>query len=106
MIPENLVEALCRRHGLPTSVGTRLVPLVRRALHSPDAIRDRILALVDRNLAKIAAGQATEDSIWLDIDKEVLISVARVLHGWSPSDQMLDFNSLSTPKRVEGDEAA
>lgn len=106
MSPEILASQMCLRHGLSTHVARRLVPLVGKALAAPDVLRERILVVLDHNLAKIARGEAREDAIWLDLDQEMLTNVARVLHTWTPSGQMLDFGSLSGLKRVDDDEAA
>ncbi len=93
MNPEDLVSAMCARHGLPPESGAHLLPLVKKALEAPDAIRNRILTVVDGSLALTAQGRAGGDRVWSDVDREVLIAVARVLHGWAPSDSMLDLGS-------------
>jgi hypothetical protein len=103
MTPENLLRSMCERHGLPAEYGQRLLPLVRRAMEAPDEVRDRLLALVDGNLAdhaqsgpsdaEDADGAQREVEIQRDIDEDVLIAVARVLHGWSPSEPLFDFGS-------------
>jgi hypothetical protein len=93
MNAENLLRAMCERHGLSPESGARLLPLVRRALEAPNDVRDRILRLVDDNLKGSAPGHVEPDKLWRDIDDEVLIAVARVLHGWSPSAPMLDLGS-------------
>jgi len=81
MTPENTLRALCERHQVPYSEGERLLPLVRSALGAPEATRERMLALVERDLQqRVPRG-----------DREVLLAVARVLHNWSPSDPLLDI---------------
>lgn len=93
MNAENLLRAMCERHGLPPDYGARLLPLVRRALQAPDEVRDRILRLVDGNLKSCADGRTDQDKLWRDLDGEVLIAVARVLHTWTPSEPMLDLGT-------------
>jgi hypothetical protein len=91
MNAENLLRALCERHGLPPDYGARLLPLVERALQAPEAVRDRILRLVDVNLKSCAEGRVDHEKLWRDLDQEVLVAVARVLHHWTPSEPMLDL---------------
>ena len=92
MTPENLLRSMCERHGLPADYGERLIPLVRRAMAAPDEVRDRILALVDGNLAQHAAKDGNPGPLPApDPDKEVLLAVARVLHNWTPAEPMLDL---------------
>jgi hypothetical protein len=93
MNAENLLRAMCERHGLSPEAGARLLPLVRRALAAPADVRDRILRLVDTNLKGCPSGQIEPDKLWRDLDNEVLIAVARVLHAWTPSAPMLDLGS-------------
>ena len=93
MNPENVVRALCARHGLPPEAGAAYISLVEKALASPDDVRERLLTLVDGSLAQRAQGIAEDPSVHHDADREVLVAVARVLHNWSPSDPMLDLGS-------------
>ncbi|MFO1010816.1 MAG: hypothetical protein U1F29_12200 [Planctomycetota bacterium] len=93
MNAENLLRAMCERHGLPPDYGARLLPLVRRALQAPEDVRDRILRLVDGNLKSCAEGRVDPEKLWRDLDGEVLIAVARVLHNWTPSEPMLDLGT-------------
>ncbi|MFN0241534.1 MAG: hypothetical protein ACKVWV_01450 [Planctomycetota bacterium] len=60
-------------------------------MESPEEVRERILALVDGNLAQCAQGQGGYDHLWRDLDQEVLVAVARVLHDWTPSEPLLDL---------------
>ncbi|HPF13132.1 MAG: hypothetical protein H6830_11945 [Planctomycetes bacterium] len=94
MDPERLLKRMCDRHRLPFQPAHPLLPLIERALISPDPIRDRILALVDRNLARQNAGDSpgsTLSAVERDLDEEVLISVARVLHRWKGGGRPQDF---------------
>ncbi|MBK7644798.1 MAG: hypothetical protein IPJ19_17450 [Planctomycetes bacterium] len=91
MNPESTLRRLCERNQVPYSYGERLLPIVRRALEAPDATRDRILALVERNLQQRADGAADSEKLARDLESEILLAVARVLHDWSPSDPLLDI---------------
>jgi len=91
MTPELTLRALCERNQIPYSDGERLLPIVRRALQAPDDARDRILALVENNLRQRGQGIAGQETLALDLEQEILLAVARVLHDWSPSDPMLDL---------------
>lgn len=101
MSAENLVRALCARHGLPAEAGTPYLPLVRKALLSTDGTRERVLRLVDEALAEradVLAGGLRDAAG----DDRVMVSVARVLHGWSPSEGMLDLGSSLDRRHGEG----
>ena len=93
MNPESTLRSLCERNQVPYSLGLgeRLLPIVRRALESPDETRDRILALVERNLKLRAAGGDGQELLERDMQQEVLVAVARVLHDWAPTDPFLDL---------------
>jgi hypothetical protein len=93
MNPENVVRALCARHGLPPEAGAPYISLVEKALAAPDEVRDRLLTLVDGSLAQRAQGIPEDPAAWKNLDREVLLAVARVLHGWTPSTPMLDLGS-------------
>ena len=93
MDANRLLERLCARHGLVPGDASALLPLVERALVSPKDVRDRILTLVDTNLAKRARGEgdATLDDLERDLDEEVLRAVAKTLHVWEPSQRVQGF---------------
>jgi hypothetical protein len=93
MNPEQLLRTMCARLGLPFRHGTRLLPLVERAVRSPDDVRERLLSLVEANLAHTAEKGRRQDehSLAGKLDGEVLTAVARVLHAWSPSRLMMDL---------------
>jgi hypothetical protein len=93
MTPEDLVRALCARHGLPPEIGVSYLPLVEKALAAPDDVRDRILGLIEGNLAQRATLGTGVEVPWTQLDAELLLAVARVLHNWSPSNGMLDLGS-------------
>lgn len=105
MDPETLLARLCDRHGVAPAQGARLLPLVRWALKGPETSRDRILAVVERALSG-EGGSAEECKAELDLaaDHAVLVAVARVLHGWSPNDQLmgLDFGVAGASEDPEG----
>ncbi len=93
MTPESTLRSLCERNQVPYSAGERLLPIVRRALEAPDDTRDRILALVERNLQQRGDGISGREKLARDLEHEILLAVARVLHDWSPSDPLLDLGS-------------
>lgn len=106
MTPENLLRSMCERHGLPAEYGQRLLPLVRRAMEAPDEVRERLLALVDGNLATRAQGEPDGAPSERDVDHDVLVAVARVLHAWSPSEPMSDLGSSLGGLGTQGPEIA
>jgi hypothetical protein len=88
--PEDLLRQMCLRHGLPADYAIRLIPVVRRAMSSPEEIRERILAMVDGNLAQHAADRTQEPPEARDPDDAVLLAVARLMHHWTPSETGLN----------------
>ncbi len=97
MDAQNLLQRMCARHGLPLTDGSRLLPLVKRAFLSPNDVRNRILKMVDNHLSRKATSTASTPSLSSaqgDLDDEVLISVARVVHSWTPSAKVLDLGKL------------
>jgi len=86
MDAERLLHRMCRRRGLPSSRADELLPLVQRAVVSSSKVRRRLLTLIDKNLARRSGGDpsATLESLEADLDEEVLLSVARRVHAWSP----------------------
>ena len=109
MDPQQLLQRMCERHGLPERRADRLLPLIRRALVSPQDVRDRILQLVDQSLARQAAGdpKAGAEQVFEDLDSAVLLSVAKLLHNWAPSSAFLDLpGDLGSMFRPEDDPAA
>lgn len=105
MNPEDLVRALCQRHGLPAEAGAPYLDLVTKALGSPDEVRDRILKLVDAGLAERAHEAATRKNGLTEAEREVLMAVARVLHTWTPSGSMLDLGSTLGKLGQDGEAA-
>jgi len=101
MSAENLVRALCARHGLPEEAGTPFLPLVRKALAATDGTRERILRLVDESLAERgeALARGSRDAAG---DDRVLIAVARTLHPWTPTEGILDLGSTMDRKHGDG----
>ncbi len=94
MDPVRLLRRMCARHGLPYDQVEQLVPLVQRALEAPDEVRDRILTLIEGNLARRAASQECVEKLFQDLDQEVLISVARILHAWNPSQKVMEMGGI------------
>jgi hypothetical protein len=90
-----LLERLCARHGIPLEDARGLLPMVERALLSPLDVRDRILCLIETNLARKAGGggEATLDQLERDLDEEVLRAVASTLHGWEPSPRVRELEA-------------
>ncbi len=86
MDAQALFARLCSRHSLDPFLLSEYVPLVERALSSPDSVRERILRLVENSLSRRAGGDpsATFEALESDLDDEILQAVARRLHGWSP----------------------
>ena len=91
MNPESTLRSLCERIQVPYSRAERLLPIVRRALESPDEMRERILALVERNLRSSATDSEAQARLDRDLENEILVAVARVLHDWGPTDPFLDL---------------
>ena len=98
MNPQRLLRRMCRRHRLPYREAHRLLPLVQRALNSPNSprsVRDRLLVLVEGNLSVRSESPKTgEPYLFLDLDHEVLLSVAGVLQTWEPSGQVLELGGI------------
>lgn len=100
MDARRLLGRMCSRHGLNLQDAVRLLPLIERALLSPHNVRDRILTLVDHNLSQkashrptfVASGKA--DTVQGDLDEEIMFSVARVLHAWTPSSKLMELGRL------------
>lgn len=86
MDADRLLTRLCERHGLDPEPLRPYVPLVRRALVSPEGVRRKILIMVEESLARRADGdpEATVEALEDDLDEEVLRAVAQRLHGWTP----------------------
>jgi hypothetical protein len=101
MSAENLVRALCARHGLPEDAGLPFLPLVRKALLATDGTRERILRLVDDALGE-RGDQLAKGSRDPAGDDRVLVAVARVLHPWTPSEGMLDLGSSLDRQHGDG----
>lgn len=99
MDAQRLFDRICQRHGIESERHAEYVPLVERAIVSPEKVRDKILRMVEENLARRAQGDTSATFIGLErnLDEEVLIAVAQRLHGWAPP-----WNHGSKPK--DGDE--
>lgn len=95
MTPESLLHAMCQRHGLPQQSGQPHLSLIRKALKSPLEIRNRILLLVDGNLAERARGEKSEERGLGVHDDELLKAIARVMHSWTPSASVLGLGHLN-----------
>lgn len=86
MDAHSLFARICSRHSLDPIRLSEYVPLVQRALTSPDTVRERILKLVEDSLHRRAGGDptATFEALEHDLDEEVLMAVAKRLHDWTP----------------------
>jgi len=90
MTPEEMLRRMCLRHGLPPDYAVKLIPVVRRAMESPEEVRERILAMVEGNIRQHAADRRDVPAEARDPDDAVLIAVARLMHHWTPSESALD----------------
>lgn len=93
MTPEEMLREMCVRHGLPPDYAVKLIPVVRRAMESPEEVRRRILAMVEGNLKQHATDLDEQHDADHDPDEAVLMAVARLMHHWKPSESMLDLSS-------------
>jgi hypothetical protein len=95
MNARRLLQRMCARHQVPVGEAERLLPLLERALASSSRVRLRVLNHIERALAKRNEGTTVRvEEIERDLDSEVLVSVARLLHRWSPSQNSLGFGDL------------
>jgi hypothetical protein len=78
MSPEEKLERLCRRHGVPPMRGARLLPLVRRALAADGELRERLLAVVRATLTRDAEELARSERF----DQRCLLALGGALHRW------------------------
>ena len=93
MTPEEMLREMCVRHGLPPDYAVKLIPVVRRAMDSSEEVRQRIMAMVEGNLAQHAADLEEQEEADRDPEEAVLLAVARLMHHWTPSESMLDLSS-------------
>ncbi|MEM1453305.1 MAG: hypothetical protein AAF957_25395 [Planctomycetota bacterium] len=86
MDAERLLQRLCERHGLDPVDAHELLPLIQRAIASPDEVRRRIFGMVEVYVQRRAEGDSTATLAALeqDLDDEVLRAVARTIHRWDP----------------------
>ena len=80
MNPSRLLRNMCLRHGVPPGDVRSLIPVIQKALDAPAWVRDRILTIVEGNLAERSAGEADEEALAQDLDRELLYAVAAMLH--------------------------
>ena len=76
--------------------------LVRKALKSPLEVRNRILLLVDGNLAERARGARSSEKARGARDEDILKAIARVMHSWTPSKGVLGLGQLNPEGEGEG----
>ncbi|MFT5289226.1 MAG: hypothetical protein ACI8QS_003441 [Planctomycetota bacterium] len=90
MDPNELIQDLCVRHGVPRAFGERLRPLLVRAQRVGPVARQRILDLVTRSFEeegkRVRADQRNSagTAALSREDLRVVQTVADVLHGWVP----------------------
>ena len=80
------IAQLCNDYGVKQSFGSRLRPLVERALECDEEKRARLLGLVERSFAEEASrkSQIAESLPLTEAELEVLSTVGRILHDWMP----------------------
>ena len=89
MTAESTLSEMCRRAHLADAYAAHLLPAVQKALELPQAQRDAMLGLVERTLVLRAEGLADEEAKYAHLDRALLASVARTLHGWTPDERLL-----------------
>ncbi|HUR27626.1 MAG TPA: hypothetical protein VM509_05520 [Planctomycetota bacterium] len=82
--PARKLAQLCRRHGLPDSMGERFHALMKRAAEARPDLRARVVEMVDRQLAAAAAERASARRLAAIRDEACLRALAPLLHGWRP----------------------
>ena len=82
--PTRKLAQLCRRHGLPDEVGQRFLLLMERAAQARPDLRERVLELVDRQLAQLAQERATARQQAASRNESCLKALAPLLHDWQP----------------------
>lgn len=114
MDAERLLKRMCARHGLSSATEHELLPLMQRALISPDDVRRRIFAMIEDTVRRRSEGDATATLAALeqDLDDEVLRAVALRVHTWDPpwrkrpfgaiGDGRLDLSSDDLPEGLGG----
>ena len=60
MSPQEFVQSLCSRYGVPRAFGERMLPLVERSKKVRPEMRERLLAFVERSFAAEATRRAGE----------------------------------------------
>lgn len=94
------IARLCARFRVSRDFGRRLQPLVQRAVESPPEKRRLLLQLVERSFAEEARRALRE--LGGERDRRALVSVARLLHGWTPPAWLDDFDRPPPPLRRRG----
>ncbi|MFT7486752.1 MAG: hypothetical protein ACI9F9_002608 [Candidatus Paceibacteria bacterium] len=107
MEAENLLQSLCKRHGVDPARGESLLPLIQWAQKGPPESRDRVMDVVERAIALESQGKST-DPIELSgaADQAVLGAVARILHDWAPDDSVIESGLRARHKRDEPEDLA
>ena len=82
--PERKLSQLCRRHGLPDEAGEGFLVLLQRVAEARPDLRERVLDLVERQLASMAQERADARRLAAVRDEACLKVVAPLLHRWEP----------------------
>ncbi len=85
MDPHQLLQELCRRHGLQAGEHRDLLPLAEKAAGQPEPVRDRLLELIGEALRLRAERELAPRRSFAGPEQELLVDVARALHGWGPA---------------------
>ncbi|MEO6710095.1 MAG: hypothetical protein ABI054_08835 [Planctomycetota bacterium] len=82
--PARKLAQLCRRNGLPDSLGAGFLPLLERAANARPDLRSRVIELVDRQLQALAQDRAAARQLAAIRDEACLKALAPLLHAWQP----------------------
>ncbi len=102
MDPNELIQDLCVRHGVPRAFGEKLRPLLVRAQRVGPVARQRILDLVTRSFEEEGKRARAEErnragtAALSQEDLKVIQTVADVLHGWMPPGWLTGWSKRQT----------
>lgn len=97
MDPRRLIAQLCSRFRVSLDFGRRLQPLVEMAAKAEPRKQRLLLEMVERSFAEEARRLARERVDGPGEDWGALVTVARVLHGWSPA-RWFDWSDERRPE--------
>ena len=84
MEARRIIALLCSRFRVSQDFGSRLQPLVERAVRADPLKRRLLLEMVERSFAEEARRAELERSGCTPEEQRALTTVASVLHGWEP----------------------